>query len=348
MTQTDEADSIEKVCQRVLKEITPKKTEREKTLQFSKNLADKLVRKLQSMEIRVEVHCQGSIAKDTWLAGEKDIDMFIAVPKNETKEVFQRVLDVVKSFVGKNWIESYAEHPYIEATVEGYKVDFVPCFKIKSAEEAGSSVDRTPLHTAYITKHLNQQTKNEIRLLKRFMQGIDAYGAEIKVKGFSGYLCELLVIYYGSFLRTLQEMSAWRFDQVIDVENHYKGQIKEMKRLFNAPLVVIDPVDTNRNVAAAVSRNKMGEVIMASRLFVAKPDSIFFSRDKIAPLSQDDVKKKLENLGFDLVFVVFQNGERVPDILWGELYKTALALQKVLSQHDFQVVRESVWSDERK
>ena len=31
------------------------------------------------------------------------------------------------------------------------------------------------------------------------MQGIGVYGAEIKVGGFSGYLCELLVMKYGGF-----------------------------------------------------------------------------------------------------------------------------------------------------
>jgi tRNA nucleotidyltransferase (CCA-adding enzyme) len=44
----------------------------------------------------------------------------------------------------------------------------------------------------------------EVRLLKKFMKGTGVYGAEIKIGGFSGYLCELLILKYRSFAQTIE------------------------------------------------------------------------------------------------------------------------------------------------
>jgi tRNA nucleotidyltransferase (CCA-adding enzyme) len=61
-----------------------------------------------------------------------------------------------------------------------------------------SATDRTPfIH--YVKKRLGKTLQDDVRLLKKFMQGIKVYGAEIKTGGFSGYLCELLILHYGSF-----------------------------------------------------------------------------------------------------------------------------------------------------
>lgn len=334
------------VCEEILSRIIPSDKESKETHLFYKKLKDKMTSALQSANIKADVNVQGSIAKDTWLSGEKDIDIFISLPRRSPKITFQKVLDVVKSIANEDWIASHAEHPYIEAKLEGYKIDFVPCFKIKSAKYAGSSVDRTPLHTAYIKKHLNLRMKSEVRLLKKFMQGIGAYGAEIKIKGFSGYLCELLVLRYGSFLNALRAIASWRCGQIVDLENFYLLQFMEVKRKFSEPLIVIDPVDADRNVAAAVSKEKFGEVIMASRLFLDKPDIAFFFPEEVKPYSMKSLKENMENLGFDLVFIIFKCKETVPDIIWGELYKTTQAIKRNMSKNGFQVFRDTAWSDE--
>lgn len=347
VARNSKENAIKEICAKALRRVTPKRKEREETLRFARNLAKGLNERLRGASIRADVNVQGSVAKDTWLAGEKDIDVFITLPKTYTKEIFPKVLEVVKSFAGERWIEAYAEHPYIEAEIEGYKIDFVPCFKIERSEKKASSVDRTPLHTAYVKGKLDQQTKDEIRLFKQFARGIGVYGAEIKVKGLSGYLCELLILYYGSFLKTLQEIASWRFGQVLDIENLYDGRIDEMKRLFNAPLIVVDPVDASRNVAAVVSRDRLGELMMAAKLFLAKPDDSFFFPAKTGCLSVDALNRTMPRLGFDLVFVLFRYRKTVPDVLWGQLYKTSEGLRKLLTQNDFQVLKNEVWSDER-
>ena len=122
-------------------------------------------------------------------------------------------------------IERFAEHPYLQLIVEGYRVDIVPCYNAKPGEWQ-SATDRTPYHTDYIKKHLDAGLRGEVRLLKRFMQGTGVYGAEIKVGGFSGYLCELLIMKYGSFAGTMEAFAHYNKRVVVDIENYYVRQTK--------------------------------------------------------------------------------------------------------------------------
>ena len=81
---------IREICKKVLAKVTSSEKKKKEILQFSKNLAEKLTEKLQSSGIKARAGVQGSVAKDTWLAGEKDIDMFILLSKTYTKEIFLR------------------------------------------------------------------------------------------------------------------------------------------------------------------------------------------------------------------------------------------------------------------
>ena len=340
-------DRIQRVCEEALQRIIPSREEKIDTLSFVNSLIEKLKRRLEKLGIEAEVRVEGSIAKDTWISGEKDIDLFILVPKEHGREAFQKVLEAAKTVCKGKFLEAYAEHPYIHAEIEGFTIDFVPCFKLESAEEAISSVDRTPFHTAYVKKHLKSEGRREVRLLKRFMRGIGTYGAEIKVGGFSGYLCELLVVCYGSFLNVLKAASDWRGRVLIDIENYYEGRAEEALKIFNQPLIVIDPVDKNRNVASAVSREKLAEFIVASRFFIKNPSIRFFFPTEPKPFNAHEVVDRMKSKGVSFVFLKTKTIEAVPDILWGQLYKSRRALKGLVSRYDFEVLRDAVWSDEK-
>ena len=93
----------------------------------------------------------------------------------------------------------YAEHPYVHGIVKGVEVDVVPCYRLKDASRIKSAVDRTPFHHEWLKDRIKGK-ENEVRLLKGFLKANGLYGAEYKVRGFSGYLCELLIMFYGSFV----------------------------------------------------------------------------------------------------------------------------------------------------
>lgn len=96
-------------------------------------------------------------------------------------------------------------------------------------------------------------------------QGI--YGAEIRVEGFSGYLCELLITHYDSFINLVKEAAKWEIPTIIDVESYHPK--KDLTKVFTkAPMIVIDPVDKSRNVAAVVSSTSLSIFIFACRQFL--------------------------------------------------------------------------------
>jgi tRNA nucleotidyltransferase (CCA-adding enzyme) len=181
--------------------------------------------------------------------------------------------------------------------------------------------------------------------LKAFMKGIGVYGAELKTKGFSGYLCELLVLHYGLFEEVLKGALRWEAQHVVDIERYYVGK-ETPKALFHEPLVFIDPIDPERNVAAAVSSERIGDLKAAARAFLADPSTRFFKPKILEPMKVDQLRNLMRNRGTDILFIRIPCQKISPDIIWGELTKSSKALRKLLELDDFQVLNCEPWSDE--
>lgn len=348
MTKKEAQDKVEQVCEEVLEKISPTKTDRKRIEALAKNLQQKVMASAKKKGIPAVVRVEGSLAKDTWLKEEPDIDVFMCLPPTIPRKTLGTVsLEIAReATAGSRQVERFAEHPYLEAFVEGFRVNIVPCYCAERGEWL-SATDRTPFHTDYVKKRLNSKLRGEIRLLKRFLQGIGVYGAEIRVGGFSGYLCELLIIHYGSFAATLRAFAKCTPRMVIDIENYYEDRAKELRLLFSESLVIVDPVDKARNVASAVKPQKIHILVGAARAFLKMPNQIFFFPTKTTPFSQETLKQKLEQRGFDCLFLTFGVVNAVPDVLWGQLYRTQRALRKMLELSDFKVLRDQVWSNEK-
>ena len=189
--------SLEEISNEVLSRINPNENERKKVKLLAEKLTKNLRKIIKNKGIQAKIRVEGSVAKNTWLRDCPEIDLFIQVPITLPKETFGTViLDIAKKITeGYKQIERFAEHPYLEAIIDDIYVNVVPCYDVKSGEWI-SATDRTPFHTDYVKKYLDEKKENEVRLLKRFMKGVGVYGAEIKIGGFSGYLCELLVLKY--------------------------------------------------------------------------------------------------------------------------------------------------------
>jgi tRNA nucleotidyltransferase (CCA-adding enzyme) len=339
---------FEKVRATVLERVTPKKRERSRIEALAKKLEKKVAYTSKGFGVEAEVRVEGSVARDTWLSGETDIDVFMrvppTVPRGSLGDVCLRVAR--EATKGSVQTERFAEHPYLEAKVGGVRVNVVPCYAAKRGEWL-SATDRTPFHTDYVNKQLNRQTRSEVRLLKKFMKGIGVYGAEIKVGGFSGYLCELLILHHKSFLDTVKAFARYGQRMIIDIEGFYRNRQKEVDLLFSEPLVVVDPVDKARNVASAVREQNLYTFVAAAQAFMKNPSLNFFYPPKTVPLPVDTMREKLKKRGSALVFVTFGRVDAVPDILWGQLYKSLRSLHKLVELNDFSLLREFAWSDEK-
>jgi len=337
---------LERVLSEVLKRTTPSREGRKHVLSLAEELKQRVEKTAREAGLDVKIRVEGSVAKNTWLREAPDIDIFIQVPPTVPREAFGTTfLEVArKATADSKQVERFAEHPYLEAVLDSTRVNIVPCYWVKKGDWK-SATDRTPFHTDYVKPLLNEQLCAEVRLLKRFMKGVGVYGAEIEVGGFSGYLCELLTLFYGSFSKVLRAASGWKARTFIDLEGYYRGREDELKLIFEEPLVIVDPVDKGRNAASAVRQERLDEFVAASRTFLDMPSIEFFYPSKTKPFSQKELLRKLRNRGSSIAFVQFGKVEAVPDILWGQLYKSQRSLRKLAKQHNFTIIRDSVWSN---
>jgi len=340
---------LEHVCRGVLRRIRPKSLEREKVLELAERVKLKVSNAMIESGLDAEVRIDGSVAKDTWLSGEADIDIFMRVSPTLTRDELETTCLRVarKALKGYRIIERYAEHPYVEAWVERTRVNVVPCYRVEKGDWK-SATDRTPFHTEYMKSHLDENLRDETRLLKKFMKGIGVYGAEIKVGGFSGMLCETLSLFYGTFRNTVTQASDWRRSETVDVERYYEGRREELGQLFDNPLVVIDPVDRGRNAAAAVSSRRMWEFVAASRAFIQEASLRFFYPTVSKPSSLKQIRSTMARRGSVLLLIQIGRVDAVVDILWSQLYKTEKSLRNLLQENDFEVSKSASWSDEEK
>jgi tRNA nucleotidyltransferase (CCA-adding enzyme) len=230
--------------------------------------------------VAIPMFC-GSFAKGTWLK-PVEFDLFLLFDEHVDleREGLELCTRIARE-LGMEFEKKYAEHPYIHGVYRSFEVDIVPCYKVESAEKIKSSVDRTPFHVKFVVENLREEQKDDVRLLKLFLKANDLYGADVATHGFSGYLCELLIIKFGSFENLVKEASNWAGRKVIYFFDSHKPSKKMIReRFYDQPLIVIDPVDKNRNVAAAVSAESYLKFIMLCRSFVESPSEEFFEKEK--------------------------------------------------------------------
>jgi tRNA nucleotidyltransferase (CCA-adding enzyme) len=60
-----------------------------------------------------------------------------------------------------------------------------------------------------------------------------------------------------------------------------------------------------------------------------------------------ELKRELEKRGSTIVFLAFGKVDAVPDVLWGQLYKSQRSLSKLVQLNDFNILRNIPWSDEK-
>jgi tRNA nucleotidyltransferase (CCA-adding enzyme) len=341
------ASSIEDVLAEVLKRVNPSESEQKKVQGLARKLTEKVEEAAKEKGLKTEIRVEGSVAKNTWLRDCPEIDVFMQVPITIPREAFGTVvLEIAKkATAGYKQIERFAEHPYLEAVIDDVYINIVPCYNVKKSQWI-SATDRTPFHTDYIKPQLDEKMGEEVRLLKRFMRGIGVYGAEIKVGGFSGYLCELLVLNYGSFIEVLGASTNWSEGLVIDYEGQYDS-VNDVKKVFEEPFIMVDPVDKGRNVAAAVREERLNEFIAASREFLKNPDMKYFYPPETQALESTELINRIKARGSTIIFIKFEGEAPVPDILWGQLYKSKKALRKTIQHYKFTVLRDDIWSNEK-
>lgn len=339
---------MDALLKRVLKKASPTKSQERELDRISRLVLS--ATNAVATKFGCESMLAGSVTRNTWLPDKKEVDVFVLFPENTPREILEKegveIGKRVVSRLGGKSIISYAEHPYVHGKIGNYEIDVVPCYKIKSAEKIKSAVDRTPFHVRYIERNLLPEKAGEVRLLKQFFKGLGVYGADLKTEGFSGYLCDLLIIKHGSFREFIKSASKWGAKEIISVTGE-KISSNVLKNFKRHPLVVIDPVDSDRNVAAALTPKNYVKFTEAARNFIRKPSEDYFFPKKI-PMNAAQFKKLLDWKGTKIISIAFKPPKVIPDILWPQLRKAADRVEKILRENEFIVLNKGVWSDGNK
>jgi len=340
--------SPETVLQQVAKKIVPSDQEQEKMEELLHTIQREVEDVLASSGIQAKVSPQGSFARGTWISHEADLDIFARFPPAmEREEWAEKVLPTLrKRFSRYRVTERYAEHPFLEFHVDGIRVNIVPSYDVNKGEWK-SATDRTPYHTEFMQTHLTPELRREARLLKKFAKGIGTYGAEIKIGGFSGMLIDTLVLYYRSFMETLKHASSWAKGTLLEI-GRPEGFVSPKEKDLNVDLIVIDPVDQNRNLAAAVRPDKLWNFVAAGRQFLRNPGIWYFFPPEFKLKTPQQFAKRIDDTGHLLIAFIFQHPVLVPDVLWGQLMRLERSLLDVMAREDFNPYRSALWSDETK
>ncbi len=314
----------------VLKRISPTKEEKENL----RRIADEIIDKIKSYT-DFEVKLLGSAARDTWLRYEKDLDIFIFFPKNFTKEDMEKYVEDIARKIFDSYEKKYAEHPYVRGNYKGYDIEIVPCYKISNPKEKASSVDRTPFHHEFVSRYIKGK-EDDVRLLKQFLKNFNIYGAEESVRGFSGYLCELLIIKYESFENLLKNARNWKFGEIISFK--YVDEKKVSEKFKGQPLIFIDPVDENRNVAAALSAENFYKFIFYSKMFFKEKDKIKFFFKERKKIDKTEAINKFKSRGTSLIGILIKRPDVVDEIVYSQSRKCLKLLRNYLERYDFKIL----------
>ena len=292
------------------------------------NIAIDLIKKNAEKYSQImNVEFGGSYAKGTWIPGKGDIDIFMKFKNSVNNVEFTKITKKIgfESLKKFRPYTRYSDHPYVEAVIKKTKINVVPCYNVKMGSWK-SAADRSIFHTKFMLKFLSNEMKDDVRLLKMFLISNEVYGSEILRQGFSGYVTEVLIYNFKSFVNSIKSLSKLQKFQIIGNTN----------KKFTTPITIIDPIDSNRNLASAVSLENLGKTMLICRAFLNKPSMKYF-KSKSSALS----KKNFENV----IVIKFYYDYRSPDTLGGQIKKTVHALTVQMTEYGFKVIRNSVKVD---
>ena len=332
-------EKIKDILNSALNSIRPDKN-------YEKEIFAKLhliIQKINKSQKYIKAILGGSGAKGTWLKAF-DADIFVLFDYDKFKDKSEKLSDILEIILRKKFdgiIRLHGSRDYFQIRENGFTFEIVPILKILKAQQAKNITDVSPLHSRWVKKH--KKLSDEIRLAKQFCHAQNIYGAESYIRGFSGYTCEILVVYYGSFLSLIRNAAKWEVKAIIDVEKYYRG--KDVFKVINtskleSPLIIIDPVQKDRNASAALSMEKFEKFKNSCREFLKNPSKDFFVKKDLKSIFLPQRQEKL-------AVIKAKSLEGKTDIVGGKLLKIYDFLKEKIQNCEFKILR-SGWEWDKK
>lgn len=330
------SDEFEAVVAHVRRRVVPTEDERDRLDALTAELVEAVEVAIGDLPVEAEVILVGSVARRTWLPGNRDVDIFVRFPPDISREELEEYGLAVGHEVLPDGREEFAEHPYVTGEYAGFAVDLVPCYAVDDAANIRSAVDRTPFHSRYLTDRIEPYA-DEVRIAKQFLTAMGAYGSDLRTRGYSGYLVELLVMEFGGFQGLIEAAADWYPPVRIDIEGHSNAS-------FDDPLVVVDPTDPGRNVASVLSEENLARLIHYSRELLRNPRISLFESQDPDPLNPDDVRRVVRRRGTTPIAVRFKTPVVVEDQLYPQLGKALTSIVDELARQGFEPLRSAAFA----
>ncbi len=358
----------------ILKEVLEKIKPPEEDLNFIdstlKKFLEDLGKRIKKNKVKAEIFIGGSFAKGTVILKDYyDVDVFIRFDKKH-KELSKLTKKILKGI--KNISVIHGSRDYFRVKKgPNFFIELVPVRKVSKPKEAENITDLSYSHVNYIKKRIkNKRVLDEIRIAKAFCYATNTYGAESYIRGFSGYALELLVYYYGSFLKFIKAMTKdikksekgkniwskeyeekWedmRKKIVIDIEKDYKTR---QRVLFDinaskliSPIILIDPTYPQRNALAALSKETLEKFQKKCKKFLKNPSLKAFDIEKV---DIEKIKKHAEKRKLEFILIKATTNKQKGDIAGSKLLKFFKHLGNQISRY-FDIIRNGFAYDGEK
>ena len=263
---------------RILAEVVARITPTQRPPEVDATL-DAINAQLRKRKIRAKASLGGSFAKDTWLVGDHDVDIFVAFDLSYKDKPLSDILAPALAFLKPTRVHGSRDYFQIE---DHFMFEIIPVLAIKKPADAQNITDFSLRHVTWVNAR-SKRLKDDIRLAKKFCKAQRVYGAESYIRGFSGHVVDLLVVHCRGFMPLLRAAAKWTPKTVIDTENAHKGKTLLVlnKSKTEGPLVVVDPVQPERNAAASLMIENYDRFVHAAKMFLARPSLGAFERQSV-------------------------------------------------------------------
>jgi tRNA nucleotidyltransferase (CCA-adding enzyme) len=312
----------------------------QKVLLSINSFVERLNKELKKSRVNAKATLGGSVAKGTFIRDGFDADIFVKFSQAYRGSNISDLLEGVLKNMGLNAAKLHGSRDYFQVK-EGFTYELVPVLDVKNCREAENVADMSPLHVGYFLKKAkaNKGLRDEVRITKVYMKSARVYGAESYIKGFSGHVVDLLLIKYGTFLDLAKAAAKWKDEVIIDLEKHHA----DAKMALNTsktygPLIIVDPVQRNRNAAAAVSKECFDAFRARCAAFLARPDAEFF---KLPDFSRIIKEKILATRNADVFLLSIAPLEGKRDVVGSKVLKIKEYIEQQAAENEFALL----WSD---
>ena len=292
---------INSVLKKVWEQTTPSKEELNEIDRKLKKFLIELKKRIKKLKLNTGVFVGGSFAKKTMIKKkEYDVDIFLRFDKAYENAKLSGLTEQILKGIPKKKI--HGSRDYFEVKVDkNLFFEIIPVRKVRNSKESENITDLSYSHVNYIRKKLkSKKILEDIKIAKAFCYANKFYGAESHIGGFSGYSLELLIYYYGSFVKFLKALHNEKNKVIIDIEKQFKNKREILMDLnaakLSSPIVLVDPTYKHRNVLAALTNDTFNKLQREASNFLKNPNEIVFNEKKFnfEKISKEAKRKKLE------------------------------------------------------